>query len=87
MVPIKILLVVYTLCRAQPYYTKKIRIVKMKNEYTLESCYEAGANDAYYGYRRKIIKGLTKEQKAAYWNGYNDEPYGRKDNGYEEDRE
>jgi len=57
----------------------------MKNEHSLESCYEAGANDVYYGYRRKILKGLTAEQKAAYWNGYNDEPYGRKDNGYDEE--
>lgn len=57
----------------------------MKNEHTLESCYEAGANDVYYGYRRKVLKGLTDEQKSAYWNGYNDEPYGRKDNGYDEE--
>ena len=57
----------------------------MKNKHSLESCYEAGANDVYYGYRRKTIEGLTKEQKAAYWNGYNDEPYGRKDYGYDEE--
>jgi len=48
---------------------------------------EQGATTAYYGRHMMYPKGLTKEQEAAYWNGYNDEPYGRKDYGYEEDRE
>ena len=53
--------------------------------------YDKGATDAYYGRTGDLSSWkeqvLTKEQKAAYWNGYNDEPYGRKDYGYEEDRE
>ena len=53
----------------------------MKNK----ESYELGAIDAYYGRRRELTNRLTDEQKAAYWNGYNDEPYGRKDNGYDED--
>lgn len=52
--------------------------------------YEKGATDAYYGRSGNLSAWkeqfpLTKEQKAAYWNGYNDEPYGRKDYGYDEE--
>jgi len=54
---------------------------------SLSDWYEQGATTAYYGRHMMYPKGLTKEQEAAYWNGYNDEPYGRKDYGYEEDRE
>ena len=51
--------------------------------------YDKGATDAYYGRTGDLSSWkeqvLTKEQKAAYWNGYNDEPYGRKDYGYDEE--
>lgn len=51
--------------------------------------YDKGATDAYYGRSGDMSswkeQDLTKEQKAAYWNGYNDEPYGRKDYGYAEE--
>jgi hypothetical protein len=47
--------------------------------------YEHGAKDVYYGRVSNMKQFLTKEQKAAYWNGYNDEPYGRKDYGYDEE--
>lgn len=53
----------------------------MKNE----DPYEKGAKDVYYGRSSDMKQFLTKEQKAAYWNGYNDEPYGRKDYGYAEE--
>ena len=56
---------------------------------TVKDLYEKGATDAYYGRTGDLSswkeQGLTKEQKAAYWNGYNDEPYGRKDYGYDEE--
>ena len=52
---------------------------------SLSDWYDQGATTTYYGRRAMYPKGLTKEQEAAYWNGYNDEPYGRKDYGYEED--
>ena len=47
--------------------------------------YNRGAADVYYSKTAMYPKTLTKEQKAAYWNGYNDEPYGRKDYGYAEE--
>lgn len=51
--------------------------------------YDKGAIDAYYGRSGDLSswkeQSLTAEQKDAYLNGYNDEPYGRKDNGYDEE--
>jgi hypothetical protein len=47
--------------------------------------YNRGAADVYYSKTAMYPKTLTKEQKAAYWKGYNDEPYGRKDYGYDEE--
>jgi hypothetical protein len=53
----------------------------MKNEHA----YEKGAKDYYYGRLFDLKQFLTHEERSAYWNGYNDEPYGRKDYGYAEE--
>ena len=52
---------------------------------TKQDAYEKGAKDVYYGKVSNMKQFLTGEERSAYWNGYNDEPYGRKDNGYDED--
>jgi hypothetical protein len=57
----------------------------MENNQTLKLWYESGAVDVYYGHKRKRLKDLTPKEEDAYWKGYNDEPYGRKDNGYDEE--
>lgn len=52
----------------------------MKNEHA----YEKGAKDIYYGRMFDFKQFLTSEEKSAYYNGYTDEPYGRKDYGHYE---
>ena len=52
---------------------------------TKQDAYEQGAKDVYYGRPSNVKDCLTAEQMDAYWNGYNDEPFGRKDNGYDEE--
>ena len=51
-----------------------------------DAAYDLGATDAYrYSYGRYLRKDWTKELRSEYDRGYNDEPYGRKDYGYDEE--
>lgn len=58
---------------------------KQMGHKTKQDAYEQGAKDVYYGRPSDVKDCLTAEQMDAYWNGYAAEPYGRKDNGYDEE--
>jgi hypothetical protein len=64
----------------QWYFYTENDLVKTERE-----AYDLGGKDVYYGRSSNTKYCLTKEQKAAYWNGYAAEPYGRKDYGYDEE--
>jgi len=62
----------------------------------VKRAYDRGDSDAYYGRSwekpriwldslgREVDHNLTEDERKAYWNGYEDNPSGQKDWGYDE---
>jgi hypothetical protein len=70
------------------YYTEEdIRnMAKVKDmiEDLTQEAYEVGAMDAYYGRQPRLRYGYGQFEKEAYLNGYETQPYGEKDYGYDD---
>lgn len=49
-----------------------------------QEAFERGAIDAYYGRQPTPLGRYKQFERIAYANGYDTEPYGQKDHGYEE---
>jgi len=70
------------------YYTEKDveKMAKVKDmiEDLIQEAYEVGAMDAYYGRPARLRYGYGQFEKEAYLNGYETQPYGEKDYGYDD---
>ena len=61
-------------------------MAKVKNmiEDLIQEAHEVGAMDAYYGRPPRLRYGYGQFEKEAYLNGYETQPYGEKDYGYDD---
>jgi len=58
--------------------------IKAMFQQELEDAFEKGAIDAYYGKGVSLYPSYKAEHREAYFNGYETEPYGRKEYGYDD---